>query len=96
VSKGTRIPLVTMGLPGNTRPEEELLRAGYALHVDAASGTLLCFEALKRGYEGIKAGRGVGLSREQASSIMADVAKTAGMDALYAIEAYTTEKALYA
>ena len=95
VSRGTRIPLVTMGLPGNTRAEDELLRAGYALHVDAASGTILCYEALKRGYEGIKAGRGIGVSREQASAVMHEVATTAGMEALYAIEAATTERALY-
>ena len=91
VSRGTTAPLAAMGI-GPTRPAAELCDAGYALLVEPMSATVLGFRAVKAGYEGLKAGTGIGLSREEIQATITEVGATIGIEALYAIEAATTER----
>jgi methylisocitrate lyase len=95
VSRGTTAPLAAMSI-GAPRPAAALRAAGYALLVDPMSATVLGFRALKAGYEQLKAGNGIGLSREEIAATMAEVGDTIGMQALYDLEARTTERQAYA
>jgi 2-methylisocitrate lyase-like PEP mutase family enzyme len=94
ISSRTSLPLAAMSI-GAGRSEQELCAAGYALAVDPMSATVLGYQALKRGYEGIKSEAGIGMSREEILDTIAEVGKTIGIDQLYEIEAQTTERALY-
>ena len=94
VSAATTVPLAAMTI-GLGRPESELLAAGYALSVDPMSTTVLGFMAMKAGYEGIRAGSGFGMSAAEVMNVIHEVGETIGMEALYAIEAKTTEAAHY-
>ena len=91
VSRGTTAPLAAMAI-GATPPPAELCAAGYALLVEPMSATVLAFRALKDGYQGLKDGAGIGLSREEILATIAEVGATIGIEALYAIEARTTER----
>ncbi len=91
VSRATVAPLAAMAI-GLTRPTEALRAAGYALAVDPMSATVLGFRALKAGYQGLLSGAGIGLSREEILATIAEVGETIGMEALYALEARTTER----
>ena len=94
ISAATTVPLAAMTI-GPGRPESELLAAGYALSVDPMSTTVLGFLAMKAGYEGIRGGAGFGMSAAEVMNVIHEVGETIGMDALYAIEAKTTEAAHY-
>ncbi len=91
VSNGTTAPLAAMSI-GVQRPATEMRAAGYALSVDPMSATVLGYRALKAGYEGLKAGAGIGLASDEIRAIIAEIGATIGMDALYALEARTTER----
>ena len=91
VTAGTTAPLAAMTI-GPGRPRAEMMEAGYTLEVDPMSGTVLAFQALKRGYEGILVGDGFGMSRDEVMAIIHEVGETIGIDALYAIEERTTER----
>jgi methylisocitrate lyase len=95
VSRGTTLPLADMAI-GSGRPAAEFRAAGYALQVDPMSATVLGFRALKAGYEGLKTGAGIGLSREDVLGTIAEVGDTIGIQALYDLEARTTERDAYA
>lgn len=94
VSKGTKAPLAAMSI-GRTQPDSELLAAGYALDIDPMSATVLGFRAIKEGYERLKAGPGFGVPREEIMATMREVGETIGVQALYDIEARTTERDHY-
>jgi hypothetical protein len=72
-----------------------MLAAGYALSVDPMSTTVLGFLAMKAGYVGIRSGSGFGMSAAEVMSVIHEVGETIGMEALYAIEARTTEAEHY-
>lgn len=91
VSRGTTLPLAAMTI-GPARPAAQMLAAGFALEVDPMSATALGFRALKAGYEGIRAGRGFGMSREEVLATIREVGATIGIEDLYAIEERTTER----
>lgn len=95
ISARTTAPLVAMSI-GPMRPVEELLAAGYALAVDPMSATVLGFQAIKWGYEALKAGGGIGMSADQIRDVIHEVGETMGIEHLYEIEARTTERAAYA
>lgn len=94
VSKGTKTPLAAMTI-GPGRPPEEMLAAGYAISVDPMSATVLGYRAIQAGYEGIRSGAGFGMSGADVMAIIHDVGETIGMQALYEIEARTSERAHY-
>jgi len=94
MSEGTTLPLAAMTI-GPGRPAAELLAAGYALSVDPMSTTVLGFQAMKAGYEGIRAGTGFGMTGAEVMDIIHEVGETIGMDALYEVEAKTTEAEHY-
>lgn len=94
VTNGTSVPLAAMTI-GAGRPTAEMRAAGYALSVDPMSATVLGFRALKAGYEGILSGAGFGMSREEVLQVIHEVGETIGIQALYDIEAKTTERAQY-
>jgi methylisocitrate lyase len=91
VSHGTTLPLAAMTIGGG-RPEADMLAAGYALSVEPMSATVLSYRALKAGYEAILAGKPFGMSREEILATIAEVGDTIGIQALYDIEARTTER----
>lgn len=91
VSAGTTVPLAAMTI-GPGRPKADMIDAGYSLEVDPMSGTVLGFQALKQGYEGILAGDGFGMSREEVMEVIHEVGETIGINDLYAIEERTTER----
>lgn len=93
VSRATTAPLAAMSI-GDTRSAETLRAAGYALAVDPMSATVLGFRALKAGYEALRHGAGIGLSRDEILATIAEVGATIGMEVLYALEARTTEREL--
>jgi len=93
-SDATHVPLAAMTI-GPGRPAGEMLAAGYALSVDPMSATVLAYRALKAGYAGLRAGTGYGLSAQEVLETIHEVGETIGMDALYAIEARTSERAHY-
>lgn len=95
VSRGTTAPLAAMTI-GETRPAAALCAAGYALQVDPMSGLVLGFRAMKAGYGGLRAGTGIGLSREEIRATIDEIGGTIGMQAFYDIEARTTEREAYA
>lgn len=95
VTRATSLPLVAMVI-GDARPAGEFVAAGYPLAVDPMSATVLGFRALQAGYAALKAGKGIGMSREQIMATIAEVGETIGMEELFAIEARTTERAAYA
>ena len=94
VTNGSSVPLAAMTI-GPGRPAAEMRAAGYALSVDPMSATVLGFRALKAGYEGILAGSGFGMSREEVLQVIHEVGETIGIQALYDIEAKTTEREQY-
>ena len=91
-TRGTRLPLAAMTI-GTGRAANELLHAGYALSVDPMSAQALSFRAIKAGYEGILAGTGFGLTGPEVLETMHEIGETISIEALYAIEARTTERA---
>jgi 2-methylisocitrate lyase-like PEP mutase family enzyme len=91
VSRGTTVPLAAMAI-GASRPAAAMCAAGYPLQVEPMSATVLGFRALQAGYQGLKAGTGIGMSREEIMATIAEVGETIGMQALYDIEARTTER----
>ena len=93
-SAGSTVPLAAMVI-GPGRPATEMTLAGYALSVDPMSAQALAFRAMKAGYEGILAGRGFGMSGPEVLAVIHEVGETIGIEALYAIEARTTERELY-
>jgi hypothetical protein len=80
---------------GPGRPAEEMIAAGYALSVDPMSAQALAFRAMKAGYAGIREGRGFGLSGAEVLETIHEIGTVIGIDALYEIEARTTERELY-
>lgn len=94
ISRGTTKPLASMA--GAGRPAAELLAAGFPLSVDAQAGTMVVYRALKDLYERMKRGEGSGIDRATGQAIMKEVGETIGMDAMYEIEAHTTEQHFYA
>ncbi|OAI40334.1 hypothetical protein AYO38_06025 [bacterium SCGC AG-212-C10] len=94
ISKATTIPLAAMTI-GPGRPNAEMIEAGYSLSVDPMSGTVLAFRAMKAGFEGIRDGTGFGMSREEVLATIKEVGETMNIEALYEIEARTTERAHY-
>jgi methylisocitrate lyase len=94
VSKGTRVPLAAMTI-GPGRPKEEMLAAGYPLSVDPMSATVLAFNAIKAGYEGIRDGTGFGMTGPEVMAVIHEVGDTMDIQDLYDIEARTSERAHY-
>ncbi len=93
-TRGSTLPLAAMVI-GPGRPATEMTAAGYALSVDPMSAQALAFRAMKAGYEGIRDGRGFGMTSAEVLDVIHEVGETIGIDALYAIEAQTTERELY-
>ncbi len=93
-TRGSKLPLAAMVI-GPGRPAAEMTAAGYALSVDPMSAQALAFRAMKAGYEGIRDGRGFGMTSADVLGVIHEVGETIGIDALYAIEAQTTERELY-
>lgn len=91
ISQGTSAPLATLA-SWTLKPEAEMVAAGYTLVMDPNSATVLTYRALKAAFASMKAGRGMGLSREDVLATMAEVQSLIGLEELYAIEAETTEK----
>ncbi len=87
----TRVPLAAMSI-GGTRPDAEMLAAGYALAVDPMSATVVSFHALKAAYQGLRDGTGIGMSREMILETIKEVGRTMDIDDLYAVEEVTTER----
>ncbi|MDZ7727023.1 MAG: hypothetical protein U5Q44_01835 [Dehalococcoidia bacterium] len=69
--------------------------AGYALSVDPMSATVLGYRALKQGYEAIHRGEGIGMDRAEVMEVIHEVGETMNIQALYDIEARTTEREHY-
>jgi methylisocitrate lyase len=90
ISAGTTLPLAAMTI-GPGRPAAEMLAAGYALSVDPMSTTVLAYQAMKAGYEGIRSGAGFGMSAAEVLAVIHEVGETMNIEALYEIEARTTE-----
>jgi methylisocitrate lyase len=90
ISAGTTLSLAAMTI-GPGRPAAEMLAAGYALSVDPMSTTVLAYQAMKAGYEGIRSGAGFGMSAAEVLAVIHEVGETMNIEALYEIEARTTE-----
>jgi methylisocitrate lyase len=90
-SRGTTVPLAAMVI-GTSRPAAEMLAAGYALSVDPMSAQVLAYRAMKAGYEGIRAGVGFGMTGADVMETIREIGETISIDALYEIEARTTER----
>ena len=93
-TKGSTIPLAAMVI-GPGRPAAEMTAAGYALAVDPMSAQALAFRAMKAGYEGIRDGAGFGMTGPEVMAVIHEVGETIGVQALYDIEARTTERETY-
>ncbi len=93
-TRGSAAPLAAMVI-GSARPADELRSSGYALSVDPMSAQALAFRAMKAGYEGIFSGAGYGMAGAEVMAVMHEIGETIGVEALYAIEAKTTERELY-
>jgi methylisocitrate lyase len=93
-TRGSTVPLAAMVI-GPGRPAPEMLVAGYALSVDPMSAQALAFRAMKAGYEGIRSGAGFGMSGPDVLAVIHEIGETIGVEALYEIEARTTERELY-
>lgn len=91
-SAQTTLPLAAMVI-GPGRPVRELLGAGYALAVDPMSAQVLAYRAMQAGYEGIRDGRGFGLSGQEVMATVREMGETIGIKALYELESRTTERA---
>ena len=91
-SAQTALPLAAMVI-GPGRPAGELLGAGYALAVDPMSAQVLAYRAMKAGFEGIRDGRGFGLSGQEVMAAVREMGETIGIEALYELESRTTERA---
>ena len=91
-SAQTTLPLAAMVI-GPGRPAGELLVAGYALAVDPMSAQVLAYRAVQAGYEGIRDGRGFGLSGQEVMATVREMGETIGIEALYELESRTTERA---
>jgi methylisocitrate lyase len=94
IAAATAVPLATMTPTGLT--PDELAAAGYPLSIDAYSATVVGYRALKQAYERLRDGLPVTETFEEALDVLREVGETIGMQALYDIEAKTTERALYA
>jgi methylisocitrate lyase len=90
-SRHTTVPLAAMVI-GPGRPPAQMLAAGYALAVDPMSAQVLAYRAMKAGYEGIRAGTGFGMSGPEVLTVIREIGETIGIEALYEIEARTTER----
>ena len=93
-TKGSTRPLAAMVI-GPGRPDTEMAAAGYALSVDPMSAQALAFRAMKAGYEGIRGGLGFGMTGPEVLAVIHEVGETIGVQALYDIEARTTEREMY-
>lgn len=91
---GSRVPLAAMVI-GPGRPSADLLAAGYPLVVDPMSAQALAYRAMKAGYEGIREGSGFGMTGAEVMAVIHEIGETIGVDALYEIEARTTEREAY-
>lgn len=91
ISRATSAPLATLA-SWTLKPDAEMAAAGYTLVMDPNSATVLAYRALTAAFESMRAGRGVGLSREAVLATMQEVMQAIGLEELYAIEAATTEK----
>jgi methylisocitrate lyase len=91
ISQGTTAPLASLA-SWTTKPEAEMLAAGYSLLMDPNSVTILTYMALTRGYEALKRDPFYGFPREEVIAARAEVQTIIGLEELYAIEAETTEK----
>ncbi len=90
-TRGSTVPLAAMFI-GPGRPAAELLTAGYALAVDPMSSQVLAFQAMKTGYEAIMKGQSAGMTGPDVLGVIHEIGETIGIDALYEIEARTTER----
>lgn len=93
-SSASGVPLAAMTI-GPGRPAAEMIAAGYALSVDPMSATVLAYRALKDGYAAMRTGDSYGLTAREVMETIHEVGETMGIEALYAIEARTTERTLY-
>ncbi len=91
VSAATTRPLATLS-SWTVRSEPEMRAAGFSLILDPNSLTILTYLALSKGYASLKTDPWYGLPREEILAARAEVQQLIGLDALYAIEAETTEK----
>ena len=91
---GSTLPLAAMVI-GPGRPPAEMTAAGYALSVDPMSAQALAFQAMKAGYEGIRSGAGFGMTGPEVMAVIHEIGETMGVQALYDIEARTTEREMY-
>lgn len=89
-TRGSKIPLAAMVI-GPGRPASEFLAAGYALSVDPMSAQALAYQAMRAGYEGIRAGTGFGMSGPEVQAVIHEIGDVIGMERLYEIERRTTE-----
>lgn len=94
LSDTTSLPLVAM-LPIGGRGDEQLLRSGYALKLDAFTATLSAYRAIRDGYTRLRDGEDVAASIGDVLGQLAAVGETIEMQKLYEIEAQTTERAHY-
>lgn len=90
-SETTSVPLAAMVI-GPGRPSDEMLAAGYALSVDPMSAQVVAYRAVHAAYEGIRKGEGFGMSSQEVMETVREIGETIGIQALYDIEARTTER----
>jgi 2-methylisocitrate lyase-like PEP mutase family enzyme len=93
-ASGSNVPLAAMVI-GPGRAPSEMTAAGYSLSVDPMSAQVLAYRATRAGYEGIRDGTGFGMSGPEVMEVIHEVADTIGVQALYDIEARTTEQEHY-
>lgn len=94
LTAGTRAPLATLSIWA-MKPEAEMRAAGYTLIMDPSSGTVLTYRALSNAFARLRAGNDIGLTRPEIDATMKDVQNLVGLEALYALEAETTERDTY-
>lgn len=82
-------PLSLMGAAGRQDPDW-LTSHGFNLQIDPFTGQVVAFSAVREAYEAIARDGQSGREINELMSIYRDVQDTAGMEALYAIEARTT------
>jgi 2-methylisocitrate lyase-like PEP mutase family enzyme len=93
LSAATTLPLVLMTPISLAR--SELVEAGYTLFCDAVSATVAGYQALKAAYAALKLNLSIGDSIEDLLAPLREIGETIDLQALYDIEARTTERALY-
>lgn len=91
ISKSTSLPLASLN-SWVTKPEPEMLAAGFSLLLDANSLTILTYLSLTKAYRLLKTDPFYGYTREEVMGARAEVQTIIGLEELYAMEAETTEK----